>query len=103
MCARISAWADALLWGFCSGWSIVDDTLRPRFDNDPEWPWVMSPPSRPYIHEPTNTLSRVDWYMFGHGHEYKAALSDFTKVAGKITLPPKFSLVRLLAATVLAA
>jgi hypothetical protein len=29
--------------------------------------------------------------MFGHGLDYRKALSDFTKVAGKITMPPRFS------------
>ncbi len=34
---------------------------------------------------------RQDWYFFGYGHDYRAALSDFTRVAGKIPLPPRFA------------
>ncbi|RHY58693.1 hypothetical protein DYB34_001886 [Aphanomyces astaci] len=32
-----------------------------------------------------------DLYFFGHGLEFKQALHDFTLVAGKIPLPPKFA------------
>ena len=72
------------------GWVVVDDSSRPLFDstdfrfaqgeNSP-WPWVMQRPAG----------ERQDWYFFGYGHDYKQALSDFTKVAGKIPLPPRFA------------
>ena len=32
-----------------SGWVMVDDSVRPRLDNDPVWPWVMDPPSLPQV------------------------------------------------------
>ena len=34
---------------------------------------------------------RQDLYFFGYGHDYKMAMKDFTTVAGKIALPPKFT------------
>jgi alpha-glucosidase len=34
---------------------------------------------------------RQDWYFFGYGHDYEAALHDFMLVAGKIPLPPRFA------------
>ena len=34
---------------------------------------------------------RQDWYFFGYGHEYRQALNDYVKVAGKIPLPPRFA------------
>ena len=49
-----------------AGWALVDDTPRPRFDDDPDWPWVQDPPSRPY-RSPTGTHARLDWYLFAHG------------------------------------
>jgi alpha-glucosidase len=62
------------------GWVLVDDSLRPLLD-DSEWPWVVPrPPGK-----------RQDWYFFGYGHDYKQALYDFTRVAGKIPLPPRFA------------
>jgi alpha-glucosidase (family GH31 glycosyl hydrolase) len=32
-----------------------------------------------------------DWYFFGYGHDYKQALGDFVRVAGRIPLPPRFA------------
>jgi len=62
------------------GWVVVDDTDRPLFDTS-DWPWVMPRPQG----------ERQDWYFFGYGHEYKKALQDFTRVAGKIPMPPRFA------------
>jgi alpha-glucosidase (family GH31 glycosyl hydrolase) len=73
-----------------NGWTVVDDTVRPLFDSadfsfekgeQSTWPWVMPRPPG----------ERQDWYFFGYGHEYKRALYDFTRVAGKIPLPPQFA------------
>ena len=63
-----------------SGWTLIDDSQRPLFD-DAEWNWVMVRPEG----------ERQDWYFFGYGHDYKKELYDFTRVAGKIPLPPKFA------------
>lgn len=62
------------------GWVLVDDSTRPLFDNS-DWPWVMPRPSG----------ERQDWYFFGYGHDYRNALTDFTRVAGKIPMPPRFA------------
>lgn len=62
------------------GWVLVDDSARPLFDSS-EWHWVVPRPKRDY----------QDWYFFGYGHDYKKALHDFTLVAGKIPLPPRFA------------
>ncbi|MDZ7340104.1 MAG: glycoside hydrolase family 31 protein [candidate division KSB1 bacterium] len=63
-----------------SGWAVVDDSGRPLFD-DSDWPWVIPRPSDEH----------QDWYFFGYGHNFKKALFDFTQVAGKIPLPPRFA------------
>ncbi|HKN60284.1 MAG TPA: TIM-barrel domain-containing protein, partial [Candidatus Acidoferrales bacterium] len=72
------------------GWTLVDDSTRPLFDSadfsfaqgeKSPWPWVIERPSG----------DRQDWYFFCYGHDYRAALSDFTRVAGKIPLPPRFA------------
>lgn len=62
------------------GWTLVDDSTRPLFD-DSDWPWVIQRPPG----------ARQDWYFFGHGHEYRRALQDFTRVAGRIPMPPRFA------------
>ncbi len=34
---------------------------------------------------------RQDWYFFGYGHDYRKALGDYVRVAGRIPLPPRFA------------
>ncbi len=62
------------------GWVLIDDSESPLFDNS-DWPWVMPRPEG----------KRQDWYLFAYGHDYKQALADYTRVAGKIPLPPRFA------------
>jgi alpha-glucosidase len=73
-----------------SGWALVDDSTRPLFDSadftfrqgeDSPWPWVMERPAG----------QRQDWYFFGYGHDYRHALGDYVRVAGRIPLPPRFA------------
>ena len=65
------------------GWAIVDESQRHLFEkDDSDWgEWVVCRPDK----------NQLDWYMFAYGHDYTAALSDFTKVAGRIPLPPKYA------------
>jgi alpha-glucosidase len=73
-----------------SGWALVDDSKRPLFDSadfsfkqgeKSPWPWAMERPAG----------DRQDLYFFGYGHDYKKALGDFVRVAGRIPLPPRFA------------
>ena len=63
-----------------SGWTVVDDSGRPLYDTS-DWAWVTPRPD----------TAGQDWYFFGYGHDYKAQLYDFTRVAGKIPMPPRFA------------
>lgn len=64
-----------------SGWAIVDESDRPLFDHgDP--PWVLARPDG----------ERQDWYLFAYGLDYRTALNDFVRVAGRIPLPPRYAL-----------
>ncbi|MBD5233982.1 MAG: DUF4968 domain-containing protein [Bacteroidales bacterium] len=74
-----------------SGWAIIDDS----------WSNVRHDGSRSYALVPNETLGydwwapradedAMDTYFFGYGKNYKKAISDFTKVAGKIPLPPSY-------------
>ena len=60
------------------GWAVLDESARHLFTQDG---WVGERPEG----------DRLDWYLFAYGHDYTAALKDFTEVAGKIPLPPKWT------------
>ncbi|KAH3732952.1 Glycoside hydrolase, family 31 [Pelomyxa schiedti] len=62
-----------------AGWVIVDDSTDAALTGPSDWPWRVERPE---------TDSYTDWYMFGHGHDYKQALLDFTLVAGKVGFLP---------------
>ena len=66
------------------GWAIIDESDRHVFvPVESDWKnWVGT-------REPGE---RQDLYMFAYGHDYKAAVSDFVKIGGKIPLPPKYTL-----------
>ena len=66
-----------------SGWSVVDDSSRHVFvPVESHWKnWVECRPEG----------DRLDLYLFAYGHEYTKALKDYTRVAGDIPLPPKYT------------
>ena len=74
-----------------SGWAVIDDSwaairsdggrsyaLRPNADMEFDW-WA----------ERSDT-DALDIYYLGYGNDYKKAISDYTKIAGKIPLPPDY-------------
>ena len=64
------------------GWAVVDESLRHVLQKDSSsWgEWVEARPEG----------DRQDLYIFAYGHDYRTAISDFTKLAGRIPLPPKY-------------
>ncbi len=65
------------------GWTWIDDSKTLLFDTSgTDWPWAT----------PRRHPEAIDWYFFAYGDDYRGMLNDFTKVAGKIPLPPKYAL-----------
>ncbi|MDX2114538.1 MAG: glycoside hydrolase family 31 protein [Planctomycetota bacterium] len=73
------------------GWAVWDDSTSLVLDpaaapagrdlpHVGPWPWATR----------RRDAAALDWYFFGFGHDYKAALRDFTRVAGPIPLPPRY-------------
>ena len=62
------------------GWHLQDDSSTPLFTGLAD-PWVAS------RQHPGNP----DWYFFGYGRDYQAALKDLLLVGGRIPLPPRFA------------
>ncbi|QDE40873.1 DUF5110 domain-containing protein [Luteibacter pinisoli] len=59
------------------GWHLVDDTQGFGIGDDG---WVSEVPGG----------ERQDWYFFGYGHDFRAALSDFAAISGPQPIPPRF-------------
>ena len=66
------------------GWAVVDDSRSLVFEANYESGW-LTPRSAP-----EEGPAPIDWYYFGHGRDYRAALRDFTSIGGRIPLPPRF-------------
>ena len=66
------------------GWAVIDESTRHLFaKTDSNWQyWVAERPEG----------KRIDWYLFAYGHDYLNAVTDFTKIAGKVPIPPKYAL-----------
>jgi len=62
------------------GWTLIDDSKSLLFDQS-DWAWVKNRP----------TGEEQDWYFIGYGHNYKQAIFDYTGIAGKIPLPPRYA------------
>ncbi len=74
-----------------SGWAVIDDS----------WSATRPDGSRSYALVPDSSVGydwwaerkdpqAVDLYFLGYGRNYKKAIGDFTKIAGKIPLPPAY-------------
>ena len=64
------------------GWAVVDESTRHLFvPDDSDWGfWVDARPQK----------EQRDWYIFAYGHDYKAALADYARIAGAVPMPPKY-------------
>ncbi len=65
------------------GWALVDDSQRHllRPDSSAWGEWVT----------PREKGDRQDWYLFAYGHDYTRALADYSRIAGRSPLPPKYA------------
>ncbi|MGC4232151.1 MAG: glycoside hydrolase family 31 protein, partial [Niabella sp.] len=64
-----------------SGWSFIDDSKTGLFDGDIALNWVR----------PRKDSTAIDCYFFGYGDDFSKALYDYTRVAGKINMPPLYA------------
>jgi alpha-glucosidase (family GH31 glycosyl hydrolase) len=62
------------------GWYVIDDSKSLLFDQSPQ-PWVKERPVNP----------EQDWYFMGYGTDYKSALYQYSLIAGKVPLPPRYA------------
>jgi len=62
------------------GWALFDDSENVVFNRDDGWV------------APRLDHGLQDWYFFGYGHDYQAALGDYTRFGGRTPLIPRFVL-----------
>ena len=60
------------------GWYLLDDSHSDLLVNN----WVQARPSD----------AGTDWYLFGYGDDYRAALKSLTAVGGAVPMPRKYAL-----------
>ena len=75
-----------------AGWALIDESPKTKrgdgsttfaFDNQVDGiDWLASPVD----------ANALDWYFRGYGHEYKEAIGDYIKIAGRQPLPPLYVL-----------
>lgn len=62
------------------GWYLLDDSFSFLFDNA-DWKWVSE----------SKNASEQDWYFFAYGYDFRKVLKNYTTIAGKIPLPPRYA------------
>lgn len=78
MCERETALGEGLLSR--AGWTLFDDSRSVMFNQEDGW---VAP-------RPDHELQ--DWYFAAYGHDYKAALAEYTRFGGSIPLIPRYVL-----------
>ena len=72
------------------GWAILDESpSTQRGDGSRSFPFDKVVDGIPWVGTPLDA-NAIDWYFFGYGHQYKDALGDYVRIAGRQPLPPKY-------------
>ncbi len=75
-----------------AGWSIIDESpLARRGDGSTTFVFDKQVDGIDWVAEPVDKQA-IDWYFLGYGHQYKKALGDYIKVAGRQPMPPLYVL-----------
>ena len=73
-----------------AGWAIIDESPKTT-RGDGSTTFALAPNEDGFLwwNQPVDKAA-TDWYFLGYGHDYKACLSDYTKVGGRVPMPPKY-------------
>ena len=70
------------------GWAILDESpATKRGDGSRSFPFDTPVDGIPWVGKVLD-VNALDWYFFGYGHDYKDALQDYVRIAGRQPLPP---------------
>lgn len=73
-----------------SGWVVIDES-KPNGDTSKSLLFENQGGSFDWVAK-RSPEHKIDWYFMAYGHDYKKALLDFTKVGGKLPMPPLYAL-----------
>lgn len=72
------------------GWAILNESpSAKRGDGSKSFPFDGFVDGIPWVGAVLDA-NAIDWYFLGYGHEYKKALGDYVKIAGRQPLPPYY-------------
>ena len=75
-----------------AGWAVIDESpLTRRGDGSTTFAFDKTVDGIDWVAEPVDK-NAIDWYFMGYGHQYKKALGDYIKIAGRQPMPPLFAL-----------
>ena len=75
-----------------SGWAIIDESPKTRRgDGSTTFAFEGEQDGIEWVAQPVDKQA-IDWYFMGYGHQYKKALGDYIKIAGRQPMPPLYVL-----------
>ena len=75
-----------------AGWAIIDESPKAkRGDGSTTFAFDGQVDGIDWLAEPVDK-NAYDWYFMGYGHDYKNAIGDFIKIAGRQPMPPLYVL-----------
>lgn len=72
-----------------AGWYVIDET-HPRGDGSISLMFDERESGMDWVSQRKDP-DAMDWYFMGYGHNYKKALGDYAKIAGRIPMPPMYA------------
>ena len=75
-----------------AGWAVIDESPRTRRgDGSTTFAFDKQVDGIEWFDTPVDS-NAYDWYFMGYGHDYKGAIGDYIKIAGRQPLPPLYVL-----------
>ena len=74
------------------GWALIDESPKTkRGDGSTTFAFDKQVDGIEWVAEPVDK-NAYDWYFMGYGHDYKKAIGDYIKIAGRQPMPPLYVL-----------
>ena len=75
-----------------AGWAVIDESPKTqRGDGSTTFGFENSVNGIEWVSQPVDK-NAFDWYFMGYGHDYKKAIGDYIKIAGRQPMPPLYAM-----------